>query len=312
MTADLAPLGRALVAGTRSSRLARIQTDEFIQLLLRACPQQTTVVESISTRGDRDRTAPLSVIGGQGVFAKELEQALLDGRIDVAIHSLKDLPPVLAPGLVIAAIPARNDPRDALVSRQGRTLTDLAPGARIGTSSARRRALILRARRDCIVEEVRGNVPTRVEQARSGSLDAVVLAAAGLARLGLLAEATELFPTDVMLPAPGQGALAVEARADDLRVLELVTALDDPPSRAAASAERAFLAQLGAGCTLPVAALAQTHDATIVIKGAILSWDGSMSFERSLGGPIAEAETIGAQLAVQLREMGGDRLAGEA
>jgi hydroxymethylbilane synthase len=308
MTADAVLLDRPLVLGTRASELARIQTQEVIRLLGRSCPDQATAVQTISTRGDRDRTAPLSLIGGQGVFAKELEQALLDGRIDVAVHSLKDLPPILAPGLVIAAIPVRGDPRDALVSRGNLPLVDLPRGSRIGTSSARRRALLLRVRADCCVVEVRGNVPTRVEQVGNGRLDAVVLAAAGLARLGLLAEAAELFPAEMMLPAPGQGALALETRADDCDVIGLLAALDHGPSRAAATAERAFLARLGAGCTLPVAAFAQIQDATLDIQGIIAAVDGSSSFERRLAGPAPDAEALGARLAAELLDLGGDPL----
>jgi len=290
---------RTLVAGTRGSELARTQTDEALDLLRTARPDLTLEVRVVRTGGDRDRRTPLSVIGGKGVFVRELEEALLNRQIDLAVHSLKDLPPRLEPGLVLAAIPARADPRDALVSRGGPTLAELRFGARVGTGSARRRVQLLAVRPDLEVVEVRGNVDTRIRKAMAGEIDAVVLAAAGLSRLGRLGEAAEIFPTEVMLPPPGQGALAIETREDDA-IVPAVRTIDDPESHLCARAERAFLARLGAGCTLPAGAYARLDGDSMRIWGMIATPDLTSMRHETLAGPHAAAETLGERLAVLL------------
>ncbi|GAA0302013.1 hydroxymethylbilane synthase [Kineococcus aurantiacus] len=242
---------RVLRLGTRRSALATTQSS-WVADLLRRDGARVELVE-VTTRGDVDR-APLAQIGGTGVFVSALRDALLAGEVDLAVHSLKDLPTTPADGLALGAVPEREDPRDVLVASGGRTLADLPPGARVGTGSPRRRALLRGLRPDVEVVEIRGNVDTRIGFVSAGQLDAVVLAASGLARLGRLGEATELFAPDVFVPAPGQGALAVECRADDAQVLTALAALDAPHVRRAVAAERQVLATLEAGCSAPVGA----------------------------------------------------------
>jgi hydroxymethylbilane synthase len=288
------------VVGTRGSELARTQTEEALAPLRAAQPGLEIEVRVIRTAGDRDRRSSLSEIGGQGVFVRDIERALLDGAIDLAVHSLKDLPPRLAPGLEIGAVPPRADPRDALVSRDGLRLAQLPPGSRVGTSSARRRALLRHLRPDLQVVDVRGNVGTRIARVREGVLDAVVLAAAGLARLGRLAEAAELFEPALMLPAPGQGALALEVRSADSAAAQLIATLDDRVSHLCALAERAFLGRLGAGCSEPVGAYAAIADATIRLDAFIATPDGTSLQRAADEGPGADAAAVGERLAERL------------
>ncbi|SOC56365.1 hydroxymethylbilane synthase [Ornithinimicrobium cerasi] len=256
MTGTAAP--RALRLGTRASALATSQSG-WVADRLRAAGHEVELVH-VRTEGDVSR-ASLTEIGGTGVFASALRDALRRNEIDLAVHSLKDLPTAPEPGLVVAAVPEREDPRDVVVARDGLTLADLPAGAVVGTGSPRRAAQLAELRPDLTVRDIRGNVDTRIGYVRAGQLDAVVLARAGLARLARLDDATDVLPLDAMLPAPGQGALAVECRDDDpaLRTA-LADALEHPPTRAAVDAERAVLAALGAGCTAPVAALAEPAD----------------------------------------------------
>ncbi|WP_051145505.1 hydroxymethylbilane synthase [Ornithinimicrobium pekingense] len=264
----VARVGRPLRLGTRASALATSQS-EWVADRLRAAGHEVELV-LVRTEGDVSR-ASLSEIGGTGVFASALRDALREGRIDLAVHSLKDIPTTPEPGLVIAAVPEREDPRDALVARDGLTLAQLPPGSVVGTGSPRRAAQLARTRPDLVVRDIRGNVGTRIDLVRTGELDAVVLACAGLARLGRLDEATERIDLATMLPAPGQGALAVECRDGDAPLQDhgvdagitdadlarlLAEVLEHAPTRAAVTAERAVLARLEAGCTAPVGALA--------------------------------------------------------
>lgn len=253
---------RALRLGTRASALATSQSG-WVADRLRAAGHEVELV-TVRTEGDVSR-ASLTEIGGTGVFASALRDALRRNDIDLAVHSLKDLPTALEPGLVVAAVPEREDPRDVLVARDRLTLAELPAGAVVGTGSPRRAAQLTGLRPDLAVRDIRGNVDTRVGYVRDGLLDAVVLARAGLARLGRLADATDVLPLHLMLPAPGQGALAVECRADDtpLRAL-LAEVLEHPPTRAAVDAERAVLSALEAGCTAPVAALAEALGPTLM------------------------------------------------
>jgi hydroxymethylbilane synthase len=295
---------RTFVVGTRGSRLALRQTDLVLDLLRAQHPGMAFDVREVRTEGDRRPDEPISAIGGQGVFVKELEAALARGEIDLAIHSLKDVPAELGAGLTLAAFPQRADPRDALVAREGATLTTLPPSARVGTGSARRAVQLRALRADVEPLEIRGNVDTRVRKVDEGLFDAAVLAVAGLERLGLLDRASELFATDVMLPAVGQGALAIEARANDGEALELLSAIDNVETRLACEAERAFLHRLGGGCRLPFGALAEMEGKTLRIRGFISDDSGARMFRAETSGSSGEAVSIGVRLAELLLEQG--------
>jgi hydroxymethylbilane synthase len=288
--------GRLFRVGTRGSRLALVQTGWLVDQLRRAAPGTEWELVEITTEGDRSASA----IRGDGAFVKEIQRALAEGRIDLAVHSLKDLPTEPVGGLVVAAIPERADPRDALV---GTRLGSLAPGARVGTGSPRRSAQVRRLRPDVEVVFLRGNVPTRVAKVRDGQLDAAILAAAGLARLGF--EPDQVFEPGEILPAPGQGALAVEVRVTDEDVAGTVSAVDDPATRAAVVAERAVLRELGGGCMLPVATLgAVGGDGTLVVQASVTSADGTQQAGASGRGDPARALEIGAALGRRLVELG--------
>lgn len=263
-----------LVLATRRSRLARRQTEAVASALRRAWPDLKIEVQLITTQGDRAHDRPLPEIGGKGLFTQELEQALRAGRADLAVHSLKDLPIEDAEGLILGAIPRRADAREVLVAVGPHRLMDLPAGAVVGTSSLRRQAQVLARRPDLIVRPIRGNVETRIRKVQQGQFDAVLLAAAGILRLGLADHVTEWFDFDVMLPAPGQGALAVQCRPEDGDVLKLLERLDDATTRAAVIAERAFLHALGGGCSAPVGAYAHMEGQAIHLAGVVARLDG--------------------------------------
>ncbi|BEP12614.1 hydroxymethylbilane synthase [Acidothermaceae bacterium B102] len=305
---------RALVLGTRGSKLAMTQSAAVADALMAVAPVTVTLLE-ISTQGDRSQDA-IEQLGGTGVFVTALRERLLAGDVDLAVHSLKDLPTAPAPGLVVAAVPVREDPRDALIARDGLTLGELPAGARIGTGSPRRTAQLRALGLGFEVVPIRGNVDTRLGKVTSGELDAVVLARAGLARLGRLDEVTEVLDPLTMLPAPGQGALAVECRADDRELVAFLTLLDDPYTRAAVLAERALLAALEAGCTAPVGAYAEVAEGDdgleIYLRGVVVSVDGSTDLRLSATGPYDDAEAVGARLAADLLDAGAADLMGRA
>jgi hydroxymethylbilane synthase len=288
--------------GTRGSALALAQAG----LVAGALRERGAAVEvvPIRTEGDRLAGAHLAAVGGKGLFVRELEQALLEGRIDVAVHSLKDLPAILPEGLCLGAFPERGDPRDVLVSRDGRSLDRLAPGAVVGTSSLRRRALVLARREDLRVEPIRGNVDTRLRKLAAGECDALVLAAAGLERLGQAP--ANMFPLDaeVFLPAAGQGILAVERRSGDLATRALLEAVDHPVTRACALAERAFLRRLGAACTTATAAHAICDGTGLSMQGLVASDDGRRVLRATAAGPAAAAGKLGETVAEELLEQG--------
>ena len=292
-----------LRAGTRSSRLAVWQTDLVATRLRQAWPGLSVERVLITTLGDRISDVPLPRLGGKGVFTRELEDALRAGTIDLAVHSLKDLPTAFPDGLAIGAILEREDPRDALVAASPVTIDTLPAGARVGTSSVRRRAQLLARRPDLDVRDLRGNVPTRVDRVLAGDLDAAILAVAGLTRLGLTAHIAEVLGTDVMLPAPGQGALAVEIRADDERTGALVALLDDGDTRLATTAERALLAQLEGGCQAPVGALATFTSAGVMrLEGLVIDLDGHDGVRRVVEAPVtdhAAASALGTAVAAR-------------
>jgi hydroxymethylbilane synthase len=292
-----------LVAGTRGSALALRQTAIVVEALCAAHPGIEVESVEVRTEGDRDRNTPLSVLGGKGIFVKELEVALLDRRVDLAVHSLKDVPCTLPEGLTIAAVLSRGDARDALVSRDSQALAELPAGARVGTGSRRRRAEILRLRPDIEPVEVRGNVDTRIRRVREGAVDAVVLAVAGLERLGRLHEAAQIFTVDELLPAIGQGALAVEVRTDDERVRGLLTAIDDRDTHLCIRAERAFLRRLGGGCLTPAAAYAELEGEMLLLRGLVAGEDGALLREAERG-PAGAPEALGERLAEALAAKG--------
>jgi hydroxymethylbilane synthase len=290
---------------SRASQLALVQVELVTQALQVAHPGLQVEVIEINTEGDLDRQTPLRVLGGRGVFVKGVEDALLAGRADVAVHSLKDVPSKPVPGLLIAAIPERANPRDVLVASGGRTLAELPAGARVGTSSQRRVALLRALRPDLEAIEIRGNIDSRIQKMHDGAADAVVLAASGLDRLGRLNEATQAFEAMEFLPAPGQGALGVQCRDDDSQTIELLASLDHPETHAATDAERGLLAALGTGCSLPVGAYATVATDLVVLRG-MLSQDGKVIPDfGDATGPIADAVAIGRELGLRLQERVG-------
>ena len=288
--------------GTRRSLLARTQS-EHVAAALRAATGHDVELVEVVTAGDTS-TASLRTIGGAGVFVSALREAVVLGHVDLAVHSLKDLPTAPADGLVLAAVPQREDPRDVLVARDGLALAELEDGARVGTGSPRRAAQLRALGLGLEVVDIRGNVDTRLRMVTQGALDAVVLARAGLLRVGRADEATEVLDPLLMLPAAGQGALAVECRADDGVVLEAAGRLDDAVSRAAVTAERALLAALEAGCTAPVGALAEVGlgDAgeELFLRAVVAAADGSAVLRRSSTGSPDAAEDVGRALAAEL------------
>lgn len=293
--------------GTRGSALARWQAN-WVAEQLAALGMRVELVP-IATQGDLQQQGPIGAIGTSGVFTKELQRALLDGRIDLAVHSLKDLPTESVEGLCLAAVPPRESAADALISREGQTLEKLPQGARIGTGSMRRRSQLWHGRRDLKLLDVRGNVDTRLKKLRDGEYDALVLAEAGLNRLGLRDQITQVLPFETMLPAVGQGALGLEARADDRAVRAAVQQLDDSASHAAVLAERGMLAKLLGGCLAPVGAWGRIGpDGRLLLRGTVLSADGR---ERLVAGSSAEANAaadLGRRVAQLLLDQGAGDL----
>ena len=295
--------------GTRGSPMALHQTMLVRDRLAAAHPDLAAPgaveIVTIRTSGDRVQDRVLAEIGGKGLFAKEIEEALLDGRIDLAVHSLKDLETWLPHGLVIACVLPRDDPRDVFVSATGASLAALPGSARVGTASLRRQAQLLRHRSDLTVVPIRGNVDTRLRKLEAGEFDAIVVALCGLERLDLTGRANEILPREVMLPAVGQGALVIECRADDETVRRLVGPLHDPISAACVAAERAMLAALDGSCRTPIAGLAEAADGRLTIEGRLLKTDGSDEIRGRRQGAIIDAEALGTALGRELRRRAG-------
>ncbi len=297
-----------LIFATRPSALARWQTQWVIAALQTAHPDLVCEEKFITTQGDKILDKPLPEIGGKGLFTQELESELLSGTVHCAVHSLKDLPVENPTGLTVGGIPTRAEVRDALISARGYTLSTLPTNASIGTSSLRRASQVLSLRSDLRVQSLRGNVDTRVRKALDGQYDAIVLAGAGLTRLGLDQHVTEWIPLDVVLPAPGQGALAIQCRADDQTTLSLLAALENDSTRKAVTAERAFLSGLGGGCSVPVAAYAVISDqpSMISLMGLVISEDGKKIIK--VTGQGADALQLGNELAQKAIQQGASEI----
>jgi hydroxymethylbilane synthase len=293
--------------GSRGSPLALAQAREVQSRLAAIAGYEAAriAIEVIRTTGDVVQDRPLAEAGGKGLFTKEIEEALLARRIDLAVHSAKDLPTVLPAGLILAGFLPREDPRDAFISRRAKTLRDLLPGAVVGTASPRRQALVRRLRPDIKIVPLRGNVETRLRKLEAGEMDATLLAIAGLKRLGLAAAATAILEPDEFLPAVGQGAIAIETRADDDRTRALVAKIDDSETAIALAAERAFLTVLDGSCRTPIGGYARVSNAKISFRGVIVKPDGSAAFEVSREGRCADAAGLGADAGRELRGRAG-------
>ncbi len=299
-----------VVVGSRGSRLALIQAASVVAKIREVNPDIEVVTSKIVTRGDRDHHVQLDHPTGIGIFVKELEDALLGGHIDVAVHSLKDMPTQIPPGLCLAAVMERLDPRDVLISG-GQKLSELASGSRIGTDSLRRAAQLNLCRPDLEVCNIRGNVDTRLRKVADGEYDGAILAAAALKRLGWEDRITEYLPVEHFLPAVGQGALGLEIRADDVEMAEIAASLNHVPTWQSITAERVFLSALGGGCRAPIAALGSVKNSDLKLEGMVADVSEGKSLRASIEGNASAMEELGEQLAQQMLNMGADRFIAE-
>jgi len=299
---------RKIRIGTRGSKLALWQANWVKSALKSVDPRLCVELVIIKTKGDKIRNVPLAEVGGKGLFVKEIETAILENRIDLAVHSLKDMPAVIPAGLQIGAIPERENPADVLISKNGHTLAELKPQARIGTSSLRRAAQLRFGRPDVCILPLRGNLDTRIRKLEAGEFDAVILAAAGVRRLGLEKKITEYLDPDRILPAVGQGALCIEIRSKDFENLQLISELNHHPTRLAVSGERAFLNRLEGSCQVPIAAYGQVIHDRFILTGLVADVDGSKQIKDSLSGSPADCEGIGIALAERLLDRGAARI----
>jgi hydroxymethylbilane synthase len=297
--------------GTRGSQLALYQANWVKEKLVETHPDLNVMLIKIKTTGDKIQDAPLAKIGGKGLFVKEIEEALIYRRIDLAVHSIKDVPTEFPEGLHLSAITKREDPRDVFVSRDGKILRDLPQKAKIGTSSLRRQAQLLHFRNDLELLPLRGNLGTRLKKLKTMNIDGIVLALAGMKRLGLEERVTEIIPTEISLPAIGQGALGIETRQDDREVEGRIQFLNHKDSWIAVSAERAFLKKLEGGCQVPIAAYAQIFGTSLQVEGLVGTIDGKRLIRHHIAGPIEEAESLGIKLAEILLEKGAKEILDE-
>ncbi len=297
--------------GTRASQLALAQAQWVVDRIVDRYPDITVDVVKIRTKGDSIVDRPLSRIGGKGLFVKEIEEALQREKIDMAVHSLKDVPVELPDDLHIGIIPEREDPHDVMISRDNVGLEDLPAGSSIGTSSLRRAAQLLHYRSDLNIRPIRGNLDTRIRKLDSTDIQAIIVAAAGLKRMGFREKRAEYIPFDLMVPAIGQGALGLELRKGDAKAIDMLAFLDHYPTRVAVKAERAFLLELKGGCELPAAALAQISGQSIHLDGLVASPDGSMLFRDTTEGSANKASELGATLARSLLERGAQQIIDE-
>lgn len=295
-------VSQPLRLGTRASKLARWQAD-WVAARLRQLGHAIEIVE-ITTSGDTSQSGPVADIGAPGVFTKEIQRAVLANEADIAVHSLKDVPTDEVPGLVLAVVPPRESPADAFLSRSVQSLQELSPQARVGTGSLRRQAQLMHMRPDLICENIRGNVDTRVRKLDDGEFDAIVLAEAGLKRLGLATRITQLLPLDVMLPAVGQGALGIECRADDARTRATLQVIDDADAHAAVLSERSLLAHLRGGCLAPIGALGQIQNGVLRLVAVVLSADGKQRLIASEAAAPGDASALGRRVAENLLGQG--------
>lgn len=302
---------RSLIIGTRGSKLALWQANHVAERIHEQYPDIELTIKHVITTGDKIQDVPLSKIGGKGLFSKELENQLLSGEIDLAVHSLKDMPTELPDGLVLGAITERIDAQDALISPKYGCLDKLPHGARVGTSSLRRKAQILNYRPDLIVVDLRGNLDTRLAKLDSQELDAILLAVSGLKRLGWDEKITQVLPVDICLPAVGQGALAIEIRSDDSELMTILDFIHHQETAAAVTAERAFLHYLEGGCQVPIGVYARVEDDRLMLDAIILSPDGKDKMQDSLTGQREEGKTIGETLAQRMYAAGGQRILAE-
>jgi hydroxymethylbilane synthase len=297
--------------GTRESALALSQTNWVKSKLERLFPECRFETIHIKTQGDRVSDVPLEHIGGEGVFVKQIELSLLNGEVDLAVHSMKDVPTILPEGLAIGAVPERIDPSDALISKHDLDFQHLPAQAKIGTGSLRRRSQLLYARKDLVIRSIRGNVDTRLRKLMEQDLDAIILAVAGMERLGRHHQITQRLPYHISLPAVGQGALCVQIRADDERMRLMARSIDHPESSVAVRAERSFLRKLGGGCRVPIAALGTVSPGQLELTGMMADRDGENLIRSSISGKQDEAEPIGEKLAEALFSMGAKGLLSE-
>jgi hydroxymethylbilane synthase len=296
-----------ITIGTRGSKLALWQADWVKTALEKSFPRITIHISVIKTKGDKILDVPLAKVGGKGLFVKEIEDSLLGGKIDLAVHSMKDMPAELPHGLCLGAIPRREQPHDVLISRKG-VLSELPQGASVGTSSLRRAAQIQHARPDLCIRSLRGNLDTRLTKLDAGEMDAIVLAAAGVRRLGYQNRITEYMDESVMLPAAGQGALCIEIRSGDKGMAALTGTLDHAITRQAVMGERAFLHRLGGSCQIPIAAYGKIEDGTVHLSGLVADTDGKTIIRDELSGPAEQSEDIGVRLADKLMDKGATDL----
>jgi hydroxymethylbilane synthase len=301
---------RTVKIGTRGSQLALWQSQWVKAAILAQHPALAVELVVIKTKGDKILDVPLAALGGKGLFVKEIEEALLDGRVDLAVHSMKDMPSILPDGLSIGPIPERANPADVLISRNGLTFNELPSGSRVGTGSLRRSAQLHHARPDLTVVPLRGNLDTRLKKLAAGveGLDAVVLAAAGVHRLGLESKITEHLDPSVMLPAVGQGALCIEMRRQDADIGALLQALGHTPTRQAVLGERAFLHRLEGSCQVPIAGFGRVNGDRILLEGLVADLKGRMVVRGSRSGPAESSEQLGVELAEELLSRGADRI----
>ena len=300
-----------LKIGTRGSQLALYQANWVKDRLIHAHPDLKVTLVKIKTTGDKIQDAPLAKIGGKGLFVKEIEEALLQRRTDLAVHSIKDVPTEFPKGLHLSVVTKREDPRDVLISKDGKSLKDLPKGAKIGTSSLRRQAQLLHFRSDFELIPLRGNLDTRLKKLRTLNLDAIVLALAGVKRLGFEEKITEIIPPEVSLPAIGQGALGIETRTADQVVERQIRFLNDRDSSIAISAERAFLGKLKGGCQVPIAAFARIVGTTLQVDGLVGMTDGRRLIRHRVEGPVERAESLGVELAEILLAEGAKEILDE-
>jgi len=299
---------KSIKIGTRGSKLALWQANWVKSAITSINPSLSVDLIIIKTKGDKILDVPLAKVGGKGLFVKEIEEALLSRRIDIAVHSMKDMPAEIPDGLCIGAIPKRENPKDVLISNNGLLFSELKSGSRVGTSSLRRSAQLRHARPDLVILPLRGNLDTRLKKLETENMDAIILAAAGVKRLNFESRITEYFDENVMLPAVGQGALCIEIRENDKEIEPIVAALDHQKTRSAVMGERAFSNRLEGGCQVPIAALGKIEKNIFTMSGLVADIDGKILIKKTLSGPVEQSETIGVELADSLLSMGAKKI----